>query len=91
MAPSRNYLTTRRFLKELNELYRRTSPIVVTDGAKYGPVVDHLKITHIVRHHSVRNRVERWIEELKRQIDTFNALFTEHDITTTNNWPSQFA
>jgi len=38
VAPSRNYLTTRRFLAELGELYGRLLPIVVTDGASYGPV-----------------------------------------------------
>ena len=33
VAPSRNTLTTRRFLTELAELYGRAPPIVVTDGA----------------------------------------------------------
>jgi transposase-like protein len=33
VAPSRNTLTTRRFLTELAELYGRVPPIVVTDGA----------------------------------------------------------
>ena len=71
VAPSRNTLTTRRFLSELAELYGRAPPIVVTDGASYGLVFTPLGITHIVRRHSVRNRVERWIQELKRRIDTF--------------------
>ncbi len=91
VAPSRNYLTTRRFLEELTELYGKTPLIVVTDGASYGPVFDHLGITHVVRRHSTRNRVERWIQELKRRIDTFYASFTGHDVTTTNNWLRQFA
>jgi transposase-like protein len=61
VAPSRNYLTTRRFLEELGELYGRTPPVVVTDGASYGPAFTELDITHVVRRHGVRNRIERWI------------------------------
>ena len=37
VAPSRNYLTTRRFLTEITELYGRAPPIVVTDGASTAP------------------------------------------------------
>ena len=91
VAPSRNYLTTWRFLAELGELYGRVPPIVVTDGATYGPVFTRLGITRVIRRHSVRNRVERWIQELKRRIDTFYASFTGHDVDTTNNWLRQFA
>lgn len=90
VAPSRNYLTTRRFLTEIAELYGRDPPIVVTDGASYGPVFTTLGITHIVRRHSVRNRIERWIQELKRRIDTFYASFTGNNVVTTNNWLRQF-
>lgn len=84
VAPSRNYLTTWRFLEELGELYGRVPPIVVTDRASYGPVFTTLGITHIVRRHSIRNRIERWI-------DTFYASFTGHTVETTNNWLRQFA
>lgn len=67
---SRNYLPTWRFIEELRELYGRVPLTVVTDGATYGPL-------RPIRHHtdypshSVRNRIERWIQELKRRIDTF--------------------
>ena len=91
VAPSRNTLTTRLFLAELAELYGRAPPIVVTDGATYGPVFTPLGITRIIRRHSVRNRIERWIQELKRRIDTFYASFTGHNVETTNNWLKQFA
>ena len=91
VAPSRNTLTTRRFLAELAELYGRAPPIVVTDGATYGPVFTPPGITRIIRRHSLRNRIERWIQELKRRIDTFYASFTGHDVETTNNWLKQFA
>ena len=91
VAPSRNTLTTRRFLTELAELYGRAPPIVVTDGATYGPVFTPLGVTQIIRRHSVRNRIERWIQELKRRIDTFYASFTGNDVFTTNNWLKQFA
>jgi len=91
VAPSRNYLTSWRFLAELGELYGRGQPIVVTDGATYGPDFTRLGVTRIIRRHSVRNRVERWIQELKRRIDTFYASFTGHDVETTNNWLRQFA
>ena len=91
VAPSRNTLTTRRFLAELAELYGRSPPIVVTDGATYGPVFTPLGVTRIIRRHSVRNRIERWIQELKRRIDTFYASFTGHKVETTNNWLKQFA
>ena len=90
VAPSRNYLTTRQFLTEIAELYGRVPPIVVTDGVSYGPVFTKLGVTQITRRHSVRNRIERWIQELKRRIDTFYASFTGHDIVTTNNWLRQF-
>jgi len=39
----------------------------------------------------VRNRVERWIQELKRRIETFYASFTGYNVETTNNWLRQFA
>ena len=91
VPPSRNTLTTRRFLAELTELYGRAPPIVVTDGATYGPVFTPLGVTRIIRRHSVRNRIERWIQELKRRIDTFYASFTGHEVETTNNWLKQFA
>jgi transposase-like protein len=60
---------------------------VVTDGASYGRVFTKLGITHNVRRHSVRNRIERWIQEVKRRIDTF----TGNNVATTNNWLRQFA
>ena len=63
---------------------------MVTDGARYDPVFMRLGITHIVRCYRMRNRVERWIQKLKRRIDTFYASFTGHDIATTNNWFRQF-
>ena len=91
VAPSKNTLTTRRFLAELAELYGRAPPIVVTDGATYGPVFTPLGVTRIIRRHSVRNRIERWIQELKRRIDTFYVSFIGHDVETTNNWLKQFA
>lgn len=91
VAPSRNTLTTRRFLGEIVELYGRTSPIVVTDEARYGPVFTRLGVTHIVRRHSIINRVERWIQELKRRIDTFYASFTGLNVATTNHCLCQFA
>jgi hypothetical protein len=47
--------------------------------------------THIIRRHSVRNRIERWIQELKRRIEAFYALFTGYGVETTNNWLRQFA
>ena len=90
VAPSRNTLTTRRFLTELAELYGRAPPIVVTDEASYGPVFTDLGITRIIRPNSVRNHIERWIQELKRRIDTFYASFTGYDVVTTNNWLRQF-
>lgn len=39
----------------------------------------------------MRNRIERWIQELKRRIDTFYASFTGNDVAPTNNWLRQFA
>lgn len=59
VAPSRNTLTPRRFPSGIAEVYGRAPPIVVTDRASYGPVFTPLGITHVVRRHSVRNRVER--------------------------------
>jgi transposase-like protein len=91
VAPSRNYLITRRFLTEIAELYGRPPPIVVTDDASYGSAFTEEGVTHIVRRHSVRNRIERWIQELKRRIETFYASFTGYDVATTNNWLRQFA
>ena len=37
VAPSRNYLTTRRFLTEIAELYGRSPPIVVKTGPPTAP------------------------------------------------------
>ena len=59
VAPSRNSLTTRRFLTEIAELYGRAPSIVVADGVSHGPVFTRLGVTRIIRRHSVRNRIER--------------------------------
>jgi len=91
VVPSRSTLTTRQFLEEIGELYGKMPSIVVTDGASYGPVFTQLGVIRIVRRHGVRNRVERWIQELKRRIDAFYASFTGHGVATTNNWLRQFA
>jgi transposase-like protein len=91
VAPSRNYLTTRRFLTEIAELYGRNPPIVVTDDASYGSAFSKEGVTHVVRRHSVRNHIERWIQELKRRIEAFYTSFTGYDVDTTNNWLRQFA
>ena len=48
-------------------------------------------MTQIIRRHSVKNRIERRIQELKRRIEAFYASFTGNDIVTTNNWLRQFA
>ena len=64
---------------------------MVTDGASYGPVFTRLGFTRIIRRHSVRNRIERVIQDLKRRIETFYVSFTGHDVETTNNWLRQFA
>jgi transposase-like protein len=77
VAPSRNYLTTWRFLEEIGELYGRVPPIVVKDWAIYGPVLSTLSITCIIRHHSVRNRIERWIQELNRRIDILRLVYRQ--------------
>ncbi len=45
VASSRTTLTTRWFLSDLAELYGRAPPIVVTDGATYGPVFRPLGVT----------------------------------------------
>jgi transposase-like protein len=63
----------------------------VTDGATYGPLFTPLAVTRTIRRHSIRNRIERWIQELKRRIDTFYASFPGNDVLTTNNWLKQFA
>jgi transposase-like protein len=86
---SQNYLTAWRFIEELRELYGRRPPIIVTDGTTYGPDFARLGIKQIIRRHSVRNHIERWIQELKRRIDTFYASFTGHSVETTNNWLCQ--
>jgi transposase-like protein len=43
VTPSRNYLTTQRFLTEIAELYGRAPPILVTDGASYGSVFNQTR------------------------------------------------
>jgi transposase-like protein len=48
VAPLRNYLTTRRFLREIAELYGRSPPTVVTDDASYGFAFTNQGVTYIV-------------------------------------------
>ena len=48
VAPSRNTLTSWRFRPEIAELYGQAPPIVVTDGANYGPVFTKFGVTRIV-------------------------------------------
>lgn len=91
IAPSRNYLTSRRFRPVIADLYGRATPIVVTDEASYGPVFTRMGVTRIIRRYNMRNPIERWIQVLKRCIDTFYASFTGHDLVTTNSWLRQFA
>ena len=69
-----------RFFTELTELYGRAPPVVVTDGASYGSIFTKLGITQIVRRHSMRDHIERFLQELKRRINTFYTSFTGHDI-----------
>lgn len=59
-------------------LHAAVAPIVVTDEASYGPVFTQTGIMQIIRGHSLRNHIERWIQELKRRIDAFYASFTGH-------------
>lgn len=91
VAPSRNYLTTRRFLEEIEALYGNLPEVVITDGVTgHGAAFGRLRIRHEVLAHGVRNRIERWIQELKRRIDTFYASFTGHSVEPTHNWLRQF-
>ena len=46
IAPSRNYLTTRRFPSGIAELYGRAPPILVIDGASYDSVFTKHGTTH---------------------------------------------
>jgi len=91
VAPSRNYLTTRWFLEEIEELYGELPEVVITDGARgYGAAFGRLRIRHRVLVHGSRNRIERWMQELKRRIDTFYASFTGDTAEPTHNWLRQF-
>lgn len=56
------------------------------DAASYGQAVTRFGVTRIVRRHRVRNRVERWIQELEHRIDTFYVPFKGHDVITANDW-----
>jgi transposase-like protein len=89
VAPSRNTLTTRRFLLELAGMDGQAPPIVVTDGDSLGPVFAPLGITYIDHPYSVRNCVERGIQELRCRICTFYASLTGNDVATTANWLKQ--
>lgn len=92
VAPTRNYLTTRRFFEGIRAIYGQLPAVVITDAAReYGPVFEELDIERRVISHGVRNRVERWIQELKRRIDTFYASFTGASTTPTQRWLRQFA
>ena len=85
VAPSRNYLTTRRFFEEIEALYDDLPEVVVTDGATgYG--IGLLRIRHDVFVHGVRNHTERWMQELKRCIDTFYASSTGYTVKPTHDW-----
>lgn len=89
--PTRNYYTTRKFLKEIEELYGELPHTIVTDGAVgYGGAFDQLRINHVILKHDIRNRIERWFQELKRRINTFYASFNGKNVETTQNWLRQF-
>jgi transposase-like protein len=91
VALSRNYLTTRRFLEEIEDLYSELPDTVITDGARgYGAAFGRLRIRHVVRVLGVRNRIGRCMQELKRRIDTFYASFTGNSVESTHNWLRQF-
>ena len=65
--------------------------MVITDGTPgYGATSGRLRIGHEVLAHGIRNPVERWIQELKRRINTFYASFTGYTVEPTHNWLRQF-
>ncbi len=64
-----NYLITRRFPSGIAELYGLPPPIVLTDGATNVPAFTRLDIKRIIRSRTVRNRIQIWIQELKRCIE----------------------
>lgn len=84
-----NYLAAWRFFEHVREVYGRVPPIVVTDGGSRRRL-HRLCITWI-RQHGFRNRIELWIQELKRRIDTLYASFPGNGVATMNNWLRQFA
>ena len=84
-----NCLATSELLPDRTDVEVETEP-EVTDVDEAEDVLDVLSATTI-RRHSVGNRIERWIQELKRRTDAFYASFTGHDVETTNNWLKQFA
>lgn len=89
---SKSYLTTRLFFAEIEQLYGTLPKTVITDGAReYGATFRRLRIRHVVIRHGIRNRIERWIQELKRRIDVFYASFSGRGVATTNQWLRQFS
>ncbi|MDY6775054.1 MAG: IS6 family transposase [Halobacteria archaeon] len=92
LYPTRNYLTTTKFLREIEEIYDELPEAVVTDNAVgYGAAFQRLSIQQYVIHTGVRNRIERWFQELKRRINAFYASFTGKSVEPTQNWLRQFA
>ncbi|MFB6253661.1 MAG: hypothetical protein ABEI06_03535, partial [Halobacteriaceae archaeon] len=89
--PSRNALTTRLFMEEIERLYGTLPTVVVTDNAVgYGAAFQRLGIRQIVIQTGIRNHIERWFQELKRRIDAFYASFTGKSVDTTQHWLRQF-
>lgn len=90
--PAKSYLTTRLFLRRSSSCTGRCpEPSLPMGHASTEPHFRRLRIRHVVLPHGIRNRVERWFQELKRRIDAFYASFSGKDVTTTNQWLRQFS
>lgn len=48
-------------------------------------------ICHVVLPRGIGNRIERWFQELKRQIDTFYASLFGKEVATTSQWLRQIS
>jgi transposase-like protein len=86
--PTRNYLTTKSFFKDLKKMYGQLPQMAVVDGGPWYTSLEKLGIKRVVISGDIRNYIERWFKAFKRRIKVFDKYFPHKQgfVQHINNW-----
>ena len=63
--PTRNYLTTKSFFKDLKKIYGELPHMAVVDGGPWYTALEKLGVKRVVISGDIRNYIERWFKSFK--------------------------